>query len=92
MKNLHRLMGATFQHAKPGLCERCAFCQPRAGWEGYCTARGKVLSYKPAGKGKPRCDDFSEAEDEVDVEALHELAADVEGERFLKAEGWVACE
>lgn len=61
MKNLHRLMGATFQHAKPGLCERCAFCQPRAGWEGYCTARGKVLSYKPAGKGKPRCEDFSEA-------------------------------
>ena len=61
-RGLHKLAGATFQHVKPGLCERCVFRRPHGEWEGYCTARNKILSYKPAGKGTPRCSDFVEAE------------------------------
>lgn len=60
MRNLHRIAGSRFQHVKPGLCERCAFRKPYGEWEGYCTARDKVLSYKEPGKGRPRCDDFRE--------------------------------
>lgn len=61
-QNLHHLMGATFQHAKPGLCERCVLRKPYGEWEGYCAARNKILSYKAPGKGKPRCPDFKAAE------------------------------
>lgn len=57
-QNLHRIMGSTFQHAKPGLCECCAFRRPHGEWEGYCTTRGKILSYKAPGKGKSRCGDY----------------------------------
>lgn len=57
-RNLHRIAGSTFQHAKPGLCETCALRRPYGEWEGYCTVREKILSYKPAGPRKPRCDDY----------------------------------
>jgi hypothetical protein len=57
-QNLHRIMGAVFQHAKPGLCDRCALRQPYGEWEGYCTAKGKILSYTSKPAKRPRCDAF----------------------------------
>jgi hypothetical protein len=60
-QNLHRIMGSRFQHAKPGLCERCALRQPYGEWEGYCTARQKILSATTSTK-QGRCPEFKKAE------------------------------
>lgn len=60
-QNLHRIAGSTFQREKVGLCERCAFRRDCGEWQGYCTARNKVLSYEPKRKKKSRCADFRPA-------------------------------
>lgn len=59
---LHKLMASTFQHAKPGLCEHCVFRKDYGDWEGYCTARNKVLSYNSKPAKNPRCGDYKEKE------------------------------
>lgn len=65
MRNLHRITGATFQHEKPGLCERCTHRTDYGQWQGYCTARRKTLSFHELKLGgKPRCDDFAAAAQE----------------------------
>lgn len=58
MRNLHRIMGSRFLHAKPGLCERCALRQPYGEWEGFCTARNKVLSAPNPKTKTGRCAEF----------------------------------
>lgn len=64
--NIHRIVGATFQHAKNGLCERCASRREYGEWEGYCEVRRKVLSYRPAvARRAERCKDFTEAQEEA---------------------------
>ena len=44
MRNLHRIMGRTFQHAK-AQCPACLYRRDYGEWEGYCTLRDKILSY-----------------------------------------------
>lgn len=61
MGNLHRIMGSTFQHVKTGLCEHCALRSDYGGWEGYCTARKKILSANAKPAKKPRCEDYERA-------------------------------
>lgn len=65
-RNLHRITGAVFQHAKPGLCDTCALRRPCGEWEGYCTARNKILSYASKPARRPRCDDYQPQEQHDD--------------------------
>lgn len=58
-QNLHKIMGSHFEHIKPNLCPTCAFYYPHAVWDGYCKAKGKLLS-APTEAKKPRCKDYSE--------------------------------
>lgn len=65
--NLHRIMGAKFQHTKPNLCPNCKFRLPHGDWEGFCTARGKVLSAPIHKSGK--CDDYQQEAAKTDDDA-----------------------
>lgn len=56
--NLHRIMGSKFQRVKPNLCPTCKFRQAYGEWEGFCEARGKVLSAAKSGSVKGRCGDY----------------------------------
>lgn len=57
--NLHRIYGSVFQHVKAP-CATCAFRKPHGEWEGYCTARGKVLSWREPERQSKRCADYTE--------------------------------
>ncbi len=59
MNNLHRIMGAKFMHEKVGLCEHCALRREYGEWQGFCTAKQKILSAGKEGK-KHRCKDFQQ--------------------------------
>jgi len=66
-QNLHRVMGAKFEHAKPNLCPTCRFREAYGEWEGYCTAHKKILSAPNSEKG--RCKDY---EKQSESEATHD--------------------
>jgi hypothetical protein len=59
MQNLHKIMGSRFEHIKPNLCPTCQFYRQHQVWDGYCTAKAKLLS-APTEAKKPRCKDFQE--------------------------------
>jgi hypothetical protein len=61
-QNLHRLMGGTFLHAKPRLCAQCRFRQVYEPWEGYCSARGRILSAARIGAKRGRCAVYEQAD------------------------------
>ena len=54
--NLHRIMGAHFQHVKQP-CETCAHREPYGEWEGFCALRKKVLSWAEPERQSRRCPD-----------------------------------
>jgi hypothetical protein len=54
-RGLHKLFGSRFLKAKVGLCDQCLFRRDYYDWEGFCTARDKILSTPKPGTKKGRC-------------------------------------